>query len=155
MSDLERVLQRGYRYALALTADPQEAEDLLQEGWSAVLKANGPRTAGYLCRAIRSRWVDQLRRGQVVQFEALEEPDTVAALPGPLDRFAHRDVWRALDTLRPEEREALYLCVVEGHTAREVAEHTGRPRNTILSLLHRGRAKLRAWFEDNALEVVS
>jgi RNA polymerase sigma-70 factor (ECF subfamily) len=36
----------------------------------------------------------------------------------------------------------LYLAVVEGYTAEEIAELTSRPRGTILSLLHRTKAKL-------------
>jgi len=41
------------------------------------------------------------------------------------------------------EREALLLADVEGYTAQEIAELTGHPRGTILSLIHRSRGKLR------------
>jgi RNA polymerase sigma-70 factor (ECF subfamily) len=50
---------------------------------------------------------------------------------------------RALGSLRTEERETLFLAVVEGYTAEEIAELTARPRGTILSLLYRTKAKLR------------
>ena len=50
---------------------------------------------------------------------------------------------RALGTLRPDERETLFLAVVEGYTAQEIADMTQRPRGTILSLLHRTKEKLR------------
>jgi len=49
----------------------------------------------------------------------------------------------ALGTLRPEEREVLFLTAVEGFTAREVSQLTRRPRGTILSLAYRARIKLR------------
>lgn len=48
-----------------------------------------------------------------------------------------------LSHLRPEDRELLYLSAVEGHTAAELAEATGRPRGTILSQLFRAKKKLR------------
>ncbi|MEM7394370.1 MAG: sigma-70 region 4 domain-containing protein [Verrucomicrobiota bacterium] len=47
-----------------------------------------------------------------------------------------------LEQLRPEEREALYLQTVEGYTAQEIARLTGKSRNTILSLIRRGKKKL-------------
>ena len=62
--------------------------------------------------------------------------------PGPtedlhLDRV---DLTQALSRLRPEEREAIYLQAVKGYTAAEAAELMDRPRGTVLSLIHRGKA---------------
>jgi RNA polymerase sigma-70 factor (ECF subfamily) len=45
--------------------------------------------------------------------------------------------------LKPAEREILYLSAVEEYTTAEIAEMTGRPRGTVLSLLHRTKLKLR------------
>ena len=53
------------------------------------------------------------------------------------------DLDELLAFLRPEEREALYMNAVEGYSAREIAELTDRPRNTVLSLIHRGKKKFR------------
>jgi len=143
---LQHLVQRGFRYALSLTHDRPLAEDLVQEAWAAVLAAQGPQTKPYLFRAIRNRWIDRHRRERVVAFEPLAEPaDVVDPAHDPRD-FDGDALRRALATLRPEEREALFLCVVEGYTAAEVADLTGRPRNTVLSLMHRGRARVREWF---------
>ncbi|MBX2798374.1 MAG: RNA polymerase sigma factor [Myxococcales bacterium] len=147
------LLHRGFRYAMALTADDSQAEDLLQDAWTSVLAAEGRRDAPYLFRAIRSRWIDAHRRRKGVVLEIL--PESLAAGGDHGARVADHDaLHKALATVRPEEREALYLCVVEGHTAAEAAEITGRPRNTVLSLMHRGRAKLRAWFSATDREVM-
>ena len=51
---------------------------------------------------------------------------------------------KALAELTPGEREMLYLFIVEGYTAREISEMTDRPRNTVLSIVHRAQKKLRA-----------
>jgi DNA-directed RNA polymerase specialized sigma24 family protein len=47
MAETADLLQRGYRYALALTMNPVDAEDLLQDGWSSVLAARRAPTAPY------------------------------------------------------------------------------------------------------------
>jgi RNA polymerase sigma-70 factor, ECF subfamily len=139
---IEAVLQRAYRYAYALTGDPHRAEDLVQDGWSSVLEARGPRTAPYLFATIRNRFIDLQRRARRVQFEALEAEDVADSAIGPTGEGP--EVMAAILRLRPAEREVLFLCAVEGWTAAEVAERTGRPRGTVLSLIHRGRARLRA-----------
>ena len=48
---------------------------------------------------------------------------------------------KALAVLCREEREVLYLNVVEGYSAQEIAILTDCSRNTILSLIYRGKQK--------------
>ena len=151
MDGYDALRRQGFRYALALTMDRVDAEDLVHDAWSAVLNARGPVHVAYLFRAIRSRWVDRRRRERIVSFLPLEDPHAVPAEALPPGE--HPEVWAALATLRDEEREALYLTAVEGWTAQEVADRTGRPRNTVLSLMHRGRAKVRAALEQTRGEV--
>jgi RNA polymerase sigma factor (sigma-70 family) len=150
--ELEALLQRGYRYAYALTGDPARADDLLQDAWSSVLEADGPHHAPYLFRVMRNRWIDVQRRARIVEFEVLE-PETVAGSLG-IATGESAQVLAAMGRLRPEEREALFLCAVEGWTANEVSERTGQPRNTVLSLVHRGRARLRQLLGLGEREVV-
>jgi RNA polymerase sigma factor (sigma-70 family) len=144
--------RQGFRYALALALERTEAEDLLQDAWSSVLSARGPLHVAYLFRAIRSRWTDRCRRQRVVSFVPMEAPDEVPA--EPVSAGEHPELWAALAALREEEREALYLMAVEGWTAQEVADQTGRPRNTVLSLVHRGRAKVRAALQQPQTKVI-
>lgn len=141
------LLKRGFRYALSLTHDRAQAEDVLQDAWVSVLRANGPREQAYLFSAIRSRFFDQVRRARLVPIESLDagnghaEPSTA-----PTDEFIFADahmIEQALGTLRPVEREVLLLFDVEGYTAREIAVLTGCPRNTVLSLVRRSREKLK------------
>ncbi|MCP3978063.1 MAG: sigma-70 family RNA polymerase sigma factor [bacterium] len=148
----ESLLRQGYRFALSLTHEPSRAEDLLQDGWLSLLKANGPRTAAYLITAIRSRFVDQHRRNLIAPMESLDDrfhPATEAEngfWSDPCEGAALKmTLQRALGLLRPEERAVLLLSAVEGYTAREIGELLDAPRGTILSLMHRTRAKLRRW----------
>ena len=148
--DLPDLLERGFRYAVALTGDPADADDLLQDGWAAVLAAGGPMTAPYLFRSIRSRWIDRRRRAEARPLELLDVESTV----GPeAERLILADaLWAGLLTLSPPEREALFLHLVEGWTAAEIAARLEMPRNTVLSHLHRGRTRLRAWLADHLEE---
>jgi len=146
--DVRELLLRGFRYAYSLTHDTTRAEDLLQDGWVSLLSAGGPRRRSYLFAAIRSRFIDGCRREQLLVFESLDEEgeNHIDNIPAPhaADLFNCDDagLQQALATLRPMEREALLLADVEGYTAQEIAELTGHPRGTILSLIHRSRGKL-------------
>ena len=139
LSDNELV-QAGYRYALSIARHHQDAEDLVQQAWLKLQRAYG-RVEGtpVLFRAIRNLFYDQKRRTKIVQFEPLD------STPEPGKRESSgvsHDLELLLGRLRPEEREALYLNVVEGFTATEISEQTGSPRGTILSHIHRARQKL-------------
>ena len=146
-NELEDLLQRGFRYALALSHDPDCAKDLLQDAWVAVLAARGPWTAGYLFTAIRSRFIDQYRRQMLVVMEPVADEEAMANLAGG-EREEERirvellSLNQALQVLRSEEREAIFLAAVEGLSAREIAKVTRRPRGTVLSLIFRARRKL-------------
>jgi RNA polymerase sigma-70 factor (ECF subfamily) len=142
---LEDLLQRGYRYALSLTHDRHRAEDLVQEACASLLRSGGHWRVASLFTAIRHRLIDQLRRKELT-MQSLE-----SGLEGALEAYA-ATVWadepdeelgRALSILRPDERELLFLSVIEEMSAAEIAEMTRRPRGTILSLLHRAKHKLR------------
>jgi len=148
--DLDELFQRGFRYAMALTHEPDRAADLLQDACVACLTARAPWRVGYLFATIRSRFIDRYRHQKLVVVESIGEEDDLARLGEYTDpRDAEilgvdlDSLDRALDRLRAEEREILFLTAVEGYTAQEVAELTGRPRGTILSINHRARRKIR------------
>lgn len=65
--------------------------------------------------------------------------DVFAAVQGRLSRDV---VTRALTRLPEEQRVALVLMDLAGHTASEVAELLGCPRGTVLARAHRGRRRL-------------
>lgn len=141
-AEMEALWQRGYRYALSLTHDRQRAEDLLQEACVSVLRSGGRWRIGILFRAIRHRLIDQLRR-RGLKMESLDGGaeaalETYAARLASMEEL-DEDLGRALSILRPQERELLFLSAVEGMSAAEIARLTGRPRGTILSLLHRSK----------------
>lgn len=153
--EMDEVLQSGFRYAVSLTHDQVEAEDLLQDACVSILNIDGPWEKAYFFTTIRNRFIDRYRRNQKVLFLPLEGEKDGETLPQhvAVEEWSAPDVLengaleRALAELRAEERETMFLAVVEGYTAQEIADMTGRPRGTILSLLHRTKAKLRKTLE--------
>jgi RNA polymerase sigma-70 factor (ECF subfamily) len=149
-SDLESLLQRGFRYACSLTHNDAAAEDLLQDAWVSLLKAGNVRSPGYLFRAIRCRFIDKYRRERLVVMTGLESAPGSALADARtwLGGVIANDVLaRALSQLRAEEREALYLSMVEGYSAKEIAELTGRSPGAVRTMVHRIRARMREYIE--------
>lgn len=99
-------------------------------------------TASLLFTAIRNLYIDRYRRSKLIVFEPFEE-EIHAPEPQTADIDAE-ELEQALASIRPEEREAIYLNAVEGLSAREIATLMDVPRNTVLSLMHRGKKKLAA-----------
>lgn len=149
IAELTELLQHGYRYALSLTHHKTRAEDLLQDAWLAVLQARGTRTRSYLFSAIRTRFLNLYKRERLVPMIPLEDPHVEMDMDdelrdiGPLFRVEEQVLEAALASLRPVEREALFLAAVQDYTAQEIADLTQQTRGTVLSLIHRARHKLR------------
>lgn len=142
--------QRAYRYAVALTADPQQGFDLLHATLSQLLGKTLPADAGlpYLLRCLRNRHVDDCRRQQIVLWQSLDDETGGAAVIttdlSDLEAMViHTDLLRQCwQRLGPAEREVLHLWAVEGYTVDEIAAQTDTPRGTLLARLHRLKRRL-------------
>ncbi|MEO8033505.1 MAG: RNA polymerase sigma factor [Acidobacteriota bacterium] len=155
--NLNELLDRGFRYARSLTHDRYGAEDLVQDAAMAMLGRDADWEQPYFFATIRNRFIDRYRRDRRVMFVSLEaETDDGrserSGVPHqdfePLDSFEAAHLHQALGALRDDEREALFLAVVEGYTAEEIGRFTRRPRGTVLSMIFRAKRKMR-----DALEV--
>jgi RNA polymerase sigma-70 factor (ECF subfamily) len=146
---IDELLEHSYRYAFSLAHDAIEAEDLLQDACVSILASGGSWEQAYVFATIRNRFIDRYRRNRKILFLSLDrEPEGSEVNHSDLnwsgpDVLQNGQLSQALASLRAEERETLFLAVVEGYTAEEIAGLTARPRGTILSLLYRAKAKLR------------
>ena len=140
------LLNRGYRYALSLCNTEAEAEDLVHDAWLRLATTHRKKIViSLLITTVRNLYMDRYRRSRLVITEAYDEEPAAAV---PERNILPHEMASALGKIRPEEREAIYLNIVEGYTAREIAEITESPRNTILSLIHRGKKKLADLLEE-------
>ena len=144
--ELGDLLERAHRYALSLTHDPHRAEDLIQDACLAVSRRGGPWRIEYLISVIRNRHIDLHRRNGRVRFKPLRPSASVGG-NGHAKGAIDEELAAALGTLGPNAREMLYLAVVEGYSATQIARATGRPRGTVLSSIHRSKHKLRTALE--------
>ncbi|MFI7589903.1 SigE family RNA polymerase sigma factor [Spongisporangium articulatum] len=147
------VAERGdalLRLAWLLTGERSAAEDLAQEALARVLPrwdSIGPgRHEAYLRRAIRSTWVDGLRRRAArVRLDVVPDLPDVAQ-PGDSgaqvdDRLALR---AALAALTVRQRTVLVLRYFEDLSEAETARLMGCSVSTVKSTTHDALARLRA-----------
>lgn len=160
-SELDDLLRRGYRYALSLTHDPDRARDVLQDACLSISQSEEAWDLGYLLTTIRNRYIDLYRRDQRRSVQSLDgdrerspvDANWSDAFDG-LDAGYDDALAAALQKLRDAERECLYLSVVAEYSTEQIVDLTGAPRGTVLSRIHRARAKLHRWLtSDNEHEL--
>lgn len=130
-----------YRAARALCGSSHDAEDLVQETFTRVLKrprfVRRDRELGYLLRALRnthySRYRTAARRPATV---ALEE-DLARAAPEP--RFRTSEIMQAVTAAPAVYRDAVIAVDIVGMSYKEAASALRAPEATITTRLHRGR----------------
>lgn len=149
----EMLIQAGYRYACALTSDPDSSRDLVHDAWISITRRYGSSPdKALLFRVIRNRYIDHYRRDRQFNHVDYDDQDLTThnaadGLSGLIDPDG-KQLSASLEKLRDAEREALFLAVVEGYTAAEIAELSNRSRGTVLSLIHRAKAKMRQLLTD-------
>jgi RNA polymerase sigma factor (sigma-70 family) len=149
--ELLTLLPRLRRFARSLARDAADADDLTQVALERALKARdqwqpGTRLDAWMMRIMRNCWIDEVRaRTRRAQTFAPEEAGLTVGDEGhrDIERTAEmQDVDRAMDTLPPEQREAVALVLVEGLAYKEAAEILDIPMGTLTSRLTRGRQAL-------------
>jgi len=103
------------------------------------------KTKALFFTTIRNLYIDQYRRRKRIRFITLtSEHESLSASDAATGEDNKIAIDQMLSKLRDIEREVLFLHIVEGYSANEIATLTGRPRGTVLSLIHRSRKKLTA-----------
>jgi RNA polymerase sigma-70 factor (ECF subfamily) len=136
------------RYARALTRNVDLADDLVQDcleraiSRPGLFRPTGPLRAWLftiLLNLYRNSLRSSRRRSWLVEGTA-DEPSTPAPQMG---HIALVEMARAIETLPPEQKEALLLIALEGMSYAEAAGILKIPLGTLMSRLGRARAALR------------
>jgi RNA polymerase sigma-70 factor (ECF subfamily) len=149
-----------YNFAMYLTRNPPEAEDLVQETYLRAFRFSHRFAPGSHLRA----WLFQILRNTFLTFYRLREREAAVAEDGvpdwdtpmfhdtPLDEGrameAHTDLERALRRLPEEFRTVLLLAEVEGMPLEEVARVMACPVGTVKSRIFRAKERLRGLLKD-------
>ncbi|HEX7240534.1 MAG TPA: sigma-70 family RNA polymerase sigma factor [Longimicrobiaceae bacterium] len=157
---VRRHLRAAYAVALAVLADPADAEDVSQEALLVALERLDQCTgqfAGWLFRIVRTRALN-FRRSQAVRAAApLDEATMVASGDSPerdadLSRLRDR-LTEGLEALPPVQREVVLLHDLEGWRHREIAESLGIAEGTARHHLFHARRTLRSLLGASSNEV--
>ncbi|HEX5566817.1 MAG TPA: SigE family RNA polymerase sigma factor [Streptomyces sp.] len=138
------------RTARSLTADPCDAEDLLQTALTKTYLAwerieDQRALDGYVRRALLNTRTSQWRKRRVDEYacEKLPEPEPVPA-SDPAEQQAVRDaVWRAVLGLPDRQRAMVVLRYYEDLSEAQTAAVLGVSVGTVKSAVSRALAKLR------------
>lgn len=139
-TELEELLNQGYRYALALTKDEDQAFDLVQDSYVKIVENKTPIQLGYLIKTIRNKFIDHQRRNKV-KLKWLVRRNRTSTIQQP--KSVEPNLEKMLALLSQRNREILILSVVQGYTAREIGQLMDIPRGTVLSILKRTKEKLK------------
>ena len=148
-----------YGYAIALTRDPADAEDLVQDTYVRAASAtNQPEPdsnlKAWLFVIMRNAWLNQLRHRnsgpRFVELDVNEKPrDETHDSPHViyLRKLEREQVREAIECLPDPYREIVVLRDIEGFTYQEIATVLECPAGTVMSRLGRARGKLRKLLE--------
>lgn len=150
-----------YNYALRMTNNRADADDLLQETFLKAFRfwdkyEKGTNIRAWLFRIMKNSYINRYRKDskepETVEYDELtgSRPDIREAgtdasdLQTAVERtLLDDDVAEAVAALPEEFRTVVILCDIEGLSYEEIAQFVDCPLGTVRSRLHRGRKLLR------------
>ena len=154
-----------YSHALRLTKNPADAEDLVQETYLKGYKAfnsfkDGTNLRAWLFRILTNSFINDYRKKQrsfdeheVEDIEALNTLSSadyssnthlgISAEDALFERLTDDEIQTAIDSLPETYKDVVLLADVQGFSYKEIADILDVPDGTVMSRLHRARAKLK------------
>tara|TARA_B100000131_G_C18053773_1_gene587518 strand:- start:623 stop:1246 length:624 start_codon:yes stop_codon:yes gene_type:complete len=153
-----------YSHALRLTKNSSDAEDLVQETYLKGYRAfssfeKGTNLRAWLFRILTNSFINNYRKKQrSFEEEDLDEVEDMylyrrlgslqssslgmSAEDLLFERLTETEIKDAVEGLPTQYREVVLLADVQGFSYKEIAEILDIPDGTVMSRLHRARAKL-------------
>jgi len=141
-----------YAFALKLSGEPSEANDLVQDVFERLLRADSAEPRGneraWMFTVLHHLFVDRYRkRARGPRHSSLDDVDVAAETPVAPPAWVNLGVDQvrvALRSLEPEFAEVYELHALQGLGYGAIAERLGLPANTVGTRIMRARKKLRA-----------
>jgi RNA polymerase sigma-70 factor (ECF subfamily) len=143
-------------WALALTRNRAAADDLTQDVATKALVAKdcfipGTNFSAWVHRIMINHFISSVRSRR--EFTDIENmPEIQVAAPHE-DRTALRELGWALNRLPRDQREALYMIVLQEKSYEDAAGMTGCAIGTLKSRVHRARLQLRAFLMGDQIKI--
>ena len=149
-TQIEAQIPRLWRYALALTHNHLEAEELVQDCLARALSRthlweNGTNLRAWLFAILHNQFVNRVRSAAHQSTTVMiEEDEPLLTRAATQDAGLElRDLHRALGRISVEQRSVVLLVGLEGMSYQAIADLLDVPVGTVRSRLSRGRAELR------------
>jgi len=156
-----------YSIAFNTIGDQAIAEEVVQDVFIRVWEKANTYDSGiakvrtWLISITRNRTIDELRRGKIrpektsVSWAELSQRDNPQS-PGPEEKmelsWQQSLIREALETISPNQREALALAYFNGYSQSEIAELLGVPLGTIKTRIRCAMQKLRLVLSQTMME---
>ena len=159
-----------YNYALRMTGDEDDADDLVQETFMKAFRffdkfEKGTNCKAWLFRIMKNSFINDYRKNtkepnkvdydDVQNFYENIKSDEVETKHYELDAFSDLlddDISEAIEKLPEDFRTVIILNDIEGFTYEEIADFVDIPVGTVRSRLHRARKMLYVQLFDYAKE---
>lgn len=156
---LPSMLPRLWAFALRISGDRHDAEDLVQRACVRALERAhqlqpGTAPLSWMFSIVQSTWINELRARSVRSRSGMDWDDdfleTVAdpAARTPEQQAMHGQIVKAVQQLPEAQRVVMLLVGLEGLSYNEAAEALDVPIGTIMSRLSRARQAIGALFSD-------
>ncbi|TCD53937.1 sigma-70 family RNA polymerase sigma factor [Alloscardovia theropitheci] len=168
------IVDQLYRFAMKLTNNPDDAQDLVQDTFERGFKnydsfEQGTNFAAWMTTIERNLYFNQYnkskRRPQRANTSTGEYDDwdiyaasehsseeLKSAEQTFMDSFAPSEILTALDNLSPERREVFISAAIDGKSYAQIAAEQGIKIGTVMSRLNRARSQLKKELEKYAQE---
>ncbi|TQE99584.1 MAG: RNA polymerase sigma factor [Spiribacter salinus] len=151
--ELVGLLPRLRRFAMGLTGDSSEADELVQQACEKALRKQhqwqaGTRLDSWMYRIIQTTRIDNVRsrRNDTASLETSQIPEARdrRSEHAPENQNMLDRVSRILDQLPEDQRAVMVLVAVEERSYQEASKILEIPVGTVMSRLYRARARVQS-----------
>lgn len=154
-----------YRVAYSLTRNAADAEDLVQDAllraYRGIERFDGRHPRAWLLTILRNAQINRVRRKRPellrdpdAALERLADTETVGSAPESVvvDSTFDATVHAAFESLPDKFAAVIEMVDLNGLSYQEAADALGVPLGTIMSRLHRARARIRKHLADHGVD---